>query len=801
MYSHRAKYEQNQQATSASYANGTVIGVWLDLEKKIMQWSFNGKIEKPAAFTNVPEGPLFPAISFGNGEIQINFGLQPFKFHPNEPASTAASSALSETPKHGSAPAPLSSLSPTPLVDPPAAVVNFFSGHSPTEVFWSPLDHPLLNTSASFFEQLDVAYSLLNHLADRTNTMDQETITAAVAQEIEMLQQDTPLNFEYVETDANASSFSGGFGAFGRTVQPAVLLQDNQQNCTFYKTRNAHITFQLAETAAASGENEGDAKAGNLFLLKEVTIRAASGSTGGFGSFGLGGSSNNSTNNSVFGLIFLSDTKPADFEMFEWCNDFKLASWKRWKTRKEQAAGGGPVTYFPHEPVGFIHNTMNSVLVTLHCDPTAIRPAKFVTLKLSNCHSANGSMILEHIKFSGILNSHPLSAVHGTKAAADKIEEIRQQLIRGAKEKVAVGSEALTPTSTAASSSSSSVLSPLSATGSNWSLAQDEALVALLQTLATRTGVSPLSLDAVGAFRPTATDLARYTTILKNVSLDSMRSRVTVLKYANKQAAPLLSYCHATESRKPFKGEPDEEEVKNGNNAPNPNKEARSVGVVPQQLASATGAKDSSPQTDTSLSATVRHLKGLYFLSTKKTVFESLLTQANPANKGAVGGFASMNIYQPPRITVNRIKASRLRDEGTIREQQGSVFHQIFAALKSQPPKMFRMLNADQQVWNVSFQGEGSIDVGQEKEDEGEESKRRSSKETGRERERERERETERQGSTLMRASVSPFALRFALVQAVSVSWSHFCALVLLLLSRLSLLLFVVSCSLRRSVS
>ena len=71
-----------------------------------------------------------------------------------------------------------------------------------------------------------------------------------------------------------------------------------------------------------------------------------------------------------------------------------------------------------------------------------------------------------------------------------------------------------------------------------------------------------------------------------------------------------------------------------------------------------------------------------------------------------------MTIYSAPRISVNRLRAGRLREEGRLAALQGSVFHQIYVQMRSQPVATFRNLVADQQVWNVQFQGEGSIDVG-----------------------------------------------------------------------------------------
>jgi hypothetical protein len=83
-------------SAGAVWAVGTVIGVWLNLENRTMSWSFNGKLlpaeSRPVSFTNVPDDGFYPAISVGNAEVEVNFGAQPFKFHPNDLRPTAADS-------------------------------------------------------------------------------------------------------------------------------------------------------------------------------------------------------------------------------------------------------------------------------------------------------------------------------------------------------------------------------------------------------------------------------------------------------------------------------------------------------------------------------------------------------------------------------------------------------------------------------------------------------------------------------------------------------------------------------------
>jgi hypothetical protein len=127
----------------------------------------------------------------------------------------------------------------------------------------------------------------------------------------------------------------------------------------------------------------------------------------------------------VFGLVFLSDTKPQDLEMFDYCADWKLPQYKRFLARKmaaavEKSGSENPVlTYLPHEPVGFISNASLSPTVTFNVDPSvSMQSAKFLTLKLSNANGNQfGSNIqLEHVKICGRLSTHPLSMVAGLKS-------------------------------------------------------------------------------------------------------------------------------------------------------------------------------------------------------------------------------------------------------------------------------------------------------------------------------------------------------------------------------------------------
>jgi E3 ubiquitin-protein ligase HERC2 len=103
---------------------------------------------------------------------------------------------------------------------------------------------------------------------------------------------------------------------------------------------------------------------------------------------------------------------------------------------------------------------------------------------------------------------------------------------------------------------------------------------------------------------------------------------------------------------------------------------------------------------DRSLSHVVHQIKGVYFINTKKSVFDLLLS-AGPQ------GFV-----QTPALVVNRIKANKAREApGSDPDGQRSVFGQIFSQLRGVRFETLRC-RKDMQVWNVAFVGEGSVDVG-----------------------------------------------------------------------------------------
>jgi len=721
----------------------------------------------------------------GSCVVDVNFGQAPFKFHPNDSSARGAATAVGAGADEEKCVTPTAASSAAGASGGAASndaslisANNLLQGHSSDDVY-CPLECSGLQ-GVSHLEKLDVSYALLQSLAERKSGLDVETVRAAVDAEIELLQSDANLQFTYVGSDVpELPSFASGFGSFSRPT-PASLLNDppanqpqGQPGVHFSRSSNLHLTFGLAGDSAdtdagatAAGENKKDSASAaaaaassssasaadapsdasgddahlrSRFVLKSVMIRAFTQPGASLvRPVGAGAADAAACPNAVFGLVFVSDTKVVDYEQFEYANGWRLPQYRRFVQRKQAAAAeaeargeSGEVTYAPHEPIGFIVNVPGSQTVHFHVDPSvSVPPARFVTLKLSNVSSSQPFIYLQHIKIGGVLASNPLATVQGAKRE-EKIQQLREQLMAGAMERAEGASSSLSPqsasasASAAAASSSSASLSPTSsssasASGTTWTLAMDEALVSVLQSVASRAGVSPASLE-VGALRPTPTDLSRFH-CLANVTLASMRSRVAILKFANKVAAPLLGYSHATETRPAYRGDSGSGESSTasaGRSGSSGNSNSASGSTFSTVVYTAggkgnpsTGASDSSAS---SLSSTVRALKGLYFLSTKKAVFDSFLLQ-NQSTRGAPSSFGmGLNAppqYMAPRITINRIRAARLREEGTSAALQGSVFAQLYQQMRAYPIGNFRNLAVDQQVWNVQFQGEGSIDVG-----------------------------------------------------------------------------------------
>jgi hypothetical protein len=232
-------------------------------------------------------------------------------------------------------------------------------------------------------------------------------------------------------------------------------------------------------------------------------------------------------------------------DSFEWCNDFSRQHYNKFLQRKKQMAGAKAPTFLPHEPVGFFQAPAQSNLAVCKLE-TPLR-AKYVTLKISTLADHMG-LTLEHISLKALHAAHPLGAIIGTPAAAAKIKEIVMQLRAGAswgeEKKDEKQADPMSSAGSKAADGKELVVSGGGSAGTpntkGWRLDQDEALVALLQMLASRLGVSPMAFDAI-MLQPSEDDLARFKTVAP-VPLDAMRARVAVLKYMNRLVTPLLFF-------------------------------------------------------------------------------------------------------------------------------------------------------------------------------------------------------------------------------------------------------------------
>lgn len=109
---------------------------------------------------------------------------------------------------------------------------------------------------------------------------------------------------------------------------------------------------------------------------------------------------------------------------------------------------------------------------------------------------------------------------------------------------------------------------------------------------------------------------------------------------------------------------------------------------------------------DMSVSRIIHELKGIYFTDTKMSVLNALL-------KVGVTGCGKT------QVVLNRIKASRARedpksDPSGIKSMFGQLFNSVrkMARQTSFSFKQYRRARPTDQLWNVDFLGEGSIDVG-----------------------------------------------------------------------------------------
>jgi len=207
----------------------------------------------------------------------------------------------------------------------------------------------------------------------------------------------------------------------------------------------------------------------------------------------------------------------------------------------------------------------------------------------------------------------------------------------------------------------------------NWNREMDEALVSMIQQICTKLGANVNSLDAI-LLNPTPEDLIRFKA-LEKVPLNVIRARFSLIKYLNRLVTPLLEYVDIrmyvqrdTDTKDQNKDEWDDDQF------------------------------DSK-----SLSYYCHNLKGLYWMSTKQSLLAALLNAGSTTTESDRVGRT---------VTINRIKALRAK-ENPGKDPNGlkSVFGQVFTALRNVRPEQLRGRKY-QQLFSVTFLGEGSIDVG-----------------------------------------------------------------------------------------
>lgn len=199
-----------------------------------------------------------------------------------------------------------------------------------------------------------------------------------------------------------------------------------------------------------------------------------------------------------------------------------------------------------------------------------------------------------------------------------------------------------------------------------WSRAQYAELVALVQRYCTRSGVAPLALDAI-LLTPSEDDLLPFK-LLQKVPLLCLQARFSLIKLLNRLVTPLLHYIDLNE--------------------------------YTDRTASTAGS--SSLQQRLSLAEIVRQLKDLFFLDTKKQVFDALM---------AIGLYKGSSSH---RVSINRVMSMRARESGSRPGNDDSfetIFGQLFTQLRNVPYGTFRV-SSSARPFSVELMGESSIDVG-----------------------------------------------------------------------------------------
>eukprot|EP00475_Leptophrys_vorax_P015607 TRINITY_DN2190_c0_g1_i1.p1 TRINITY_DN2190_c0_g1~~TRINITY_DN2190_c0_g1_i1.p1 ORF type:complete len:1987 (+),score=619.90 TRINITY_DN2190_c0_g1_i1:517-5961(+) len=462
-----------------------------------------------------------------------------------------------------------------------------------------------------------------------------------------------------------------------------IVLRDDQ--VTFSPGMTCIITFNLLNQGFSFDDGkkdeeedekkvEGDAPAWEkrgTFIVKEVNVRCRD------KGWGL---------STLTGYVFMGMKKP-EFESFEWTDSMNQQAFL--KFYKKKLATNKP--FKGHEPVGYINPTSGTTSVAAIEKPAR---GKFMTVKLADTSSIN----VEYVQITAIHGAHPLANAIGDADIDSKIKEYRDSIKQG-------GDWTVTEQDKASGKVS-------------WTVEMDESLVAMVQSLATRFGVEPMDLDSI-MVAPSKEEMQRYKTIL-DVPLNAIRYRFSIIKHINRLVTPLLHYVDVTM----FESNEDEyrspEAVK---------KLIQSMSKEYEGLDGANMIAEFSKlfvSSEKSLSYIVHKLKGLYFMSTKQSVFDILLYSSLPdavkqhlAQNAQYGGYGRKIHPNAPRIRINRIKAMKAKElKASLPANKDpdpnglkSMVGQMFTALKSTSYEVLRGVE-NMQLWNIDFEGEGSIDAG-----------------------------------------------------------------------------------------
>jgi hypothetical protein len=237
----------------------------------------------------------------------------------------------------------------------------------------------------------------------------------------------------------------------------------------------------------------------------------------------------------------------------------------------------------------------------------------------------------------------------------------------------------------------------------------DEALVSLAQAFAARFGMPTVALDCM-MFQPTEEDLSRFKT-LQMSSLVDLQSRFALVKYLNRLVTPLLHYVDVSALEDTHLSGETVQTILN----------LFSIDDQATLLSVLSGKEEISMKENRSLSSAVHRLKGLYFVTTKQSVLDSLLEGDSPPSNpnDGFGGHQQRVSPHAPVVQINRMKAAKAREQLSESEVNGiesdhvlrSIFGQMFSQMRTIPYSNFKG-RKNEQMWKVTFLGEGSIDVG-----------------------------------------------------------------------------------------